>query len=665
MTTIAASAAPRLELTVDLDPPSRQLRATALVVPAEGGAFRFALHESLQVVAATVDGKAVPIAARERSGSVRGWQVQLPPPAKDVRIDYRGTLPALDTTLTDRAVLQRLPPMASMQGSFLPDSGVWYPRPAALFSYRVTVSVPAGQKAIVPGRLQSETATDASGRYRATFELAHPAEGIDLMAGPWTVREKLVAGANEATVRVRTYFPDDLDATPGLAEGYLDDTARYLRRYAEAIGRYAFSEFSIVASALPTGFGMPTLTYLGADVLRLPFIRATSLGHEVLHNWWGNGVYVDYASGNWSEGLTTFMADYAYREADSAEAAREMRQGWLRDFAAVPAGAHQALASFHSRTHGAAAAVGYGKAAMVFVMLRDLIGRDAFGRGIRALWGRYRFRAASWNDLRAEFEQASGRSLASFFAQWLERAEGPDVAIASARATSAKGRTRLTLTIEQGTPTYALHVPIEMAHGTGSEIRWVDVDAPHANVTLDVDAAPRTVRLDPELRVWRALPARDLPPILRRWTVARAPRLVQASSRADVREAAESLARRLCEAPARTVAVESIAASDEPVLLIGVHDDVDRVLAQAGLASRPAQVATRGTAQVWTLARADGAPLAVISAADAASLRALERPLPHYGGQSWLVFEGARVVERGTWPASVPVVPVIVETARN
>jgi hypothetical protein len=26
------------------------------------------------------------------------------------------------------------------------------------------------------------------------------------------------------------------------------------------------------------------------------------------------------------------------------------------------------------------------------------------------------------------------------------------------------------------------------------------------------------------------------------------------------------------------------------------------------------------------------------------------RPLPHYGRQSWLAFEGARAIERGVWP---------------
>jgi hypothetical protein len=186
---------------------------------------------------------------------------------------------------------------------------------------------------------------------------------------------------------------------------------RYLRLYEDSIGPYPFEEFSVVSSPTPTGFGMPTLTYLGVDVLRLPFIRDTSLGHEVLHNWWGNGVRPDYGRGNWSEGLTTFMADYAYREQASAEAALEMRLAWLRDFAALGSAADRPLAAFTSRTHGAEQVVGYHKAAMVFLMLRDSIGTQAFDRALRAFWREHRGGVASWDDLRAAFEAASGRSL--------------------------------------------------------------------------------------------------------------------------------------------------------------------------------------------------------------------------------------------------------------
>ena len=459
-------------------------------------------------------------------------------------------------------------------------------------------------------------------------------------------------------LRLRTYFPPELDAVAGLADGYLDDSRRYLERYAGEIGAYPFTEFSVVAGPLPTGFGMPTLTYMGAEVLKLPFIRATSLGHEVLHNWWGNGVYVDYATGNWSEGLTTFMADYAYKEGESAEAARATRLAWLRDFAAVPAGSGGTLAGFRSRTHGAAAAVGYGKAAMLFVMLRDAIGEDAFRRGVRAFWAQHRFRSAGWSDLRAAFEEASGRSLAPFFAQWLDRPGGPAVKVARASAQPEAGKVRLTLALEQAAPAYALRLPLEIVYAGRSETRSADLARERDVVTLHVDAVPEGVRLDPELRVWRVLDREQLPPILRQWIVARSPRLAQASTDEDVRAAAAALARRVFEAPPRAVPPQAMNEGAEPVLLAGLHADVDAALARAGLPARPASLAGRGTAQVWTVARAAGPPVAVVSGRDADALRALLGPLPHFGAQSWLVFDGRRAQDRGVWPAPGPLVAV-------
>ncbi|HEX8964628.1 MAG TPA: M1 family aminopeptidase, partial [Rhodocyclaceae bacterium] len=555
----AALAAPALDLEVDLDPATRRFEAVALVTPSDRD-FRFQLHESLAVRAASSDGKALAIVGDGGHGAVRGWRVALPAHARRLRLEYGGTLPALDRNLDYRAVLGELPPAASSDGSFLPAGAAWYPRPAPQFSYRVSLSVPADQRALVPGRLTREALPSAGAdRYRASFEFAHPADGIDLMAGPWTVREQDMRLADGAPVRVRTYFFRDLDAMPGLADGYLRDVQRYLERYSGEIGRYPFTEFSVVASPLPTGFGMPTLTYLGAEVLKLPFIRATSLGHEVLHDWWGNGVYVDYAKGNWSEGLTTFMADYAYKEQESPAAARAMRLGWLRDFAAVPASEQQTLASFRSRTHGAGEAVGYGKAAMLFVMLRDEIGDAAFRRAIRSFWARQRFKVAAWDDLRQAFEQAAGRSLAPFFDQWLNRSGGPAVSIAEAvvraRTGAAPGKVALAVTVTQGAPAYALHLPLEIRYADRSEVRWIDVGRPREEVTLQLDAIPAGLYLDPDLRVYRRLDREQLPPILRQWIVARAPRLVLASPDAEVREAAAAIANRLFEVPPTTAAL--------------------------------------------------------------------------------------------------------------
>jgi aminopeptidase N len=70
------------------------------------------------------------------------------------------------------------------------------------------------------------------------------------------------------------------------------------------------------------------------------------------------------------------------------------------------------------------------------------------------------------------------------------------------------------------------------------------------------------------------------------------------------------------------------------------------------MAARPAMLAaTRGSAQVWTARAGDGRMVVLVSARDAQSLAALAPPLPHYGRESYLAFEGARMIERGTWPA--------------
>jgi hypothetical protein len=136
-----------------------------------------------------------------------------------------------------------------------------------------------------------------------------------------------------------------------------------------------------------------------------------------------------------------------------------------------------------------------------------------------------------------------------------------------------------------------------------------------------------------------------------------APQLVNVAE-ADARVAVDGISGRFFESPAQPPSRSNWRAAlsgKAGVLLAGTHAEVDRALAAAGLPARPAAVAGRGTAQVWTLA----APaLAVVSGQDAAALAAVQRALPHYGGQSWLVFDQGRVIDKGIWPAAVPEIAV-------
>lgn len=649
---------PHLDLNLRLDPGKRTLAAEAAL---DFQGTRLALHlaPGLKITRLELDGRRQPL-----PGATSAVELS-PPPGGTHRLTlaYQGTLAPLPE-LDHRQVLGRLPAMADARGSFLPAGAGWYPDPGLPFSYRLRLHLPPGQKGLVPGTLvrEAETAPAAAGGkrkapsspggYGAEYLFAQAAEGIDLMAGPYVVQERLIPRPGQSPLRLRTWFyPDMAD----LSAGYLDDSARYIQRYGELIGPYPFDAFSVVAAPLPTGLGMPSLTYLGKDVLRLPFIRATSLGHEVLHNWWGNGVIPDWATGNWSEGLTSFMADYAFKEDQSPQAAREARLAWLRNLAAVPPAEDTPLKDFTARHHGISSIVGYDKAAMVFFMLRDEMGPEAFQRGLRLFWQRHRFQRAGWSDLEHSFSEAAGRDLGDFFRQWVDRAGAPRLKLAEARWTPGT----LELQLDQQEPAYHLRVPLNLlVFPNHTETRRIDAREGKTQVHLPAPQLVQAVDLDPEYRLWRRLETGDFPPALRELFVAPRAGLLLATGDEHTAQAATALAERLLDArPERLDA--PLSQTDKrlpgllPLVIIGQSDRVESLLGRLGLPPPPPQVAGKGTARAWAARDETGRVFGVVAGRDAAALAALQRPLPHYGRQSWLVFDAARAVDKGIWPARI------------
>ena len=631
-------------LAVELDPAGRTLRGHADITVQGGAGFEVVLNARFAVETATLDGVAL-TTRPPRAGGLHHWSIPAGAATRTLALAWRGTLAAPAGGMEHRDTLGQREPTAGPQGSFLPAATGWYPRivrddALLLHDYRLTLTLPEGQRGLVAGTRNAETTAD--GRVVAQFEFPHPADGIDLMAGPYRVSEQGARSIDGRSLALRTYFHPELEA---LAPAYLESVADYLALYERWIGPYPFTTFSVVSSPTPTGFGMPSLTYLGIEVLKLPFIRATSLGHEVLHNWWGNGVYPDYAGGNWSEGLTTFMADYAYAARASEDKARTMRLGWLRDLAGIPDGADRPLAAFTSRHHGISQAVGYGKAAMLFEMLRERIGAPAFDRGVQRLWRTQRFRVAGWDALRAAFEAESGEDLGVFFAQWLQRAGLPEVALEAARR-DADG---LTVTLTQRAPPYVLDVPLRVTGPAGETLRRVRLEQARQSFRLESDGAATRVTLDPDSRLLRRLGRDEAPPLLRELQLDRAGELLLLGD-APFGEAAQALAARLLDHPPRTRRADA-APREAPLLVIGAAPAITEWLARHGLPPAPEEIAGRGDARMWTARLASGAPLAIVAADSPAALAAATRPLPHYRQQSWLVLEQGRALARGVWPA--------------
>ena len=389
------------------------------------------------------------------------------------------------------------------------------------------------------------------------------------------------------------------------------------------------------------------MTYLGSQVLRLPFIPDTSLGHEVLHSWWGDGVGVDGRDGNWAEGLTTFMADYTYMEQRGAQAAREQRLAWLREFAILPAAEDRPLDTFRGRMHTVSQATGYHKAAFVFVMLRDQIGPDAFATAVRRFWQSHRLSVASWNDLEAAFSSAAtGRPLAAFFAQWLTRSGAPRLSLGQVGSDDG----RVSFTLSQDEPPYELAVPVEV--GTdGAAGR-----SHHAPRRGEPELRRRDHGGAPDARRRSGLPPLPAPRCRRdpadpaRGGVRRDGRRGRRRVRSGLADGGRRAGGELLRAPAGRRRPPTPRCPRVPALVVGTTKDVTALLARAQVETAPPDLAGKGTARAWAARRPDHVPLAIVAADDAGALRAIVRPLPHYGGQSFVVFRGSEAVEKGLWP---------------
>ena len=485
----AAHVAVHHVLDLQLDPAARALRGVDRVQLAARAPATFTLSPGFAVDRIRVDGRAIRSA---RTGELYSLAL-VGDTAHEVDIEYHATLaPPPATGELTRSV-------AGPEGSCLLGTG-WFPSFDGPFTYEITIDVPEPQRAVTSGRLTAETT--AGGRSRATFESDAPLTELTLFAGPYRVVERIHRGW-----RLRTYLDESV---ADLADRYLDRVQDYLDLYDGWIGAYPYSGFAVVSGPFPVGLGFPGLTYMGTQVLRLPFIPDTSLGHEVLHSWWGNGVRTG-TGGNWAEGLTTFMADYTFVERRGADAAREERLAWLRESSMFPPADLRPLTAFTARTHAASQATGYHKAAFVFIMLRDQIGPDAFASGVRQFWQAHRFGSAQWSDLERAFSTASGLPLGDFFAQWIDRAGAPLLSVSGASADA----TRVSFTLAQTDPPYALAVPLVIETAREPSLRTVRLDGIRQAYTIDAAAAPHTLWIDPVLRIFRRLSRNGIPPILR------------------------------------------------------------------------------------------------------------------------------------------------------
>ena len=392
-------------------------------------------------------------------------------------------------------------------GAFLLGGAGWYPVVQGMetSAMRVVVDGPEGWIAVTAGRSLGRETSD--GRTRSTWVINTPTRGLHLSASTYVVTEK-----TDGDITVATYFLPD---SQHLAESYIEAAIDFIRFYQDRFGPYPFPKFAVVENFFPTGYGFPSYTVMGSRVLRLPFIRYTSLGHEIAHCWWGNGVYVDYRRGNWSEALTTYVADYLYKERAGAKEARAYRVQAMRNYAALVTPERDfPLSAFTSRSDRVTKVIGYDKGAMVFHMLRQRLGEKTFWASLKRLYREKLFKDASWSDLQAVFQEESGLPLARFFAQWVGLEGAPAFRLKNISVSQAADGYAVNGWIEQTQRPF--DVLMDMTLYTEAEVIRQSIPASGARTPFRyvVNDPPGKLILDPDANIFRLLETAEIPPTI-------------------------------------------------------------------------------------------------------------------------------------------------------
>ena len=573
------------------------------------------------------------------------------------------------------------------EGVYLSSETQWYlDFPESLSRYRLRVALPSGWTAVTQGQRRSSAPCPAelcreAGLTLAEWETAEVSEALTLVANRFVETSREWASSGGQSVRLATYlFPEDA----GLADEYLDATARYLDAYISLLGPYPFESFAVVENFFARGLGMPSFTLLGSGVIKRHYVQPYALGHEIVHSWIGNSVFNRVDRGNWVEGLTTYLANYYWHEwsGDHAQA-RDQRHLMLRGYNLhVPPERDYPLGQFTRKQDERDNAIGYQKAAMVFHVLRQEVGEESFWRSLKTLVAQYRGRHADWHDVERIFAETAAKDLRWFFAQWIEGTGAPALTLKNVTAhplpRDADGRFSLSGSIAQTGPVFRSPLPI-LVRMSNSRQHLVSTQLSGADTLFksDLPFKPLTIELDPEAMVLRRLARRDMPPVLNHYVTDTKRSVILAFGGSDTdSHPFQDVVKRIRsqdaqKAPGQGTAITTLAENallpgEGSVLILGgpasrltlqpllsTHCGTRLQLRDGGVTVAGKAYDGPGIALVASCHREDrpGSVVTSVYALTPQSATAVARLLFFYGWNSYVVFQDGKPIARGEWDA--------------
>ena len=379
-------------------------------------------------------------------------------------ITYGGRLPSQDV---DREALQvavpqggdEFPGFANEPNYLLSSRSYWYPQNPigdyATATLRLTV--PQGQSVVASGQPAGPT-TEVSLRDLLNlpagqvfvFRANEPLRYLALVVSRLTKVADAVAqvaadDGRPRRERARNTVALAIEANPrqhARGRELLRTVEDIMRFYASIVhdAPYASATVALLENDLPGGHSPGYFAIVNSpppqsnvtwrnDPAAFAGFNDFFVAHELAHQWWGQAVgWKNYHEQWLSEGFAQYFAALYAQKTRGDETfqnmLRQFRRWTLSESDEGPV--HLGYRLGHIKEDGRIfRALVYNKGAGVLHMLRRLVGDEVFFNGIRRFYDDWKFRKAGTDDLRAVFEEESGRSLDRFFERWIYNAELP------------------------------------------------------------------------------------------------------------------------------------------------------------------------------------------------------------------------------------------------
>ena len=370
-----------------------------------------------------------------------------------------------------------------------------------------TFAVAGTGKALAPQPMASQTAVQG-GRLLYTFECNNAAPNGTFVAGNLQLSPKQAEG-----VSVAVYAPREAS---GNAEAFASDIARSETIFSDMFGPLPDSDMTIVQ--LPDGtlrdFAAPGVLLLSARSWD-PRGSDRTIARLVASQWWGNRVLPATTGDVWiSDGLARYSeALYAEQNAGkeaSLKAIDEFAVGSLMYEDAAPVAQAARLVPYSADYRS----VVLNKGAMIFHMVRALMGDTAFKSLLHEFYTRYEGKSARNEDfanlaqIRADAAvrpPATPPNLRGFFAQWLNSTGIPEFSLEYVVYRTPKGF-RINGKIKQPLDTFQMPVELRIDTEGNPEQKTVDVLGTESSFTEETFGRPKPggIRIDPNNLILKA-----------------------------------------------------------------------------------------------------------------------------------------------------------------